>query len=141
MDRRSFWQRPRVLAVIGLAAGVLLATGWLVMWRLGPGAPASAETFNPEPRMDENALIAAHAERPGAAPAPAPAPEVNAVEASAKDEPPVAAQAQPEPAPPAAEKPEPNRFDPSEIAREAGEAIDDAAREIEEAIDGDEDGK
>ena len=119
MNRRPtpFWKQPRGLVVLGLGAGLLLGTAWLGFTRLGPGGSAIAEAPPPPPsnRMDENALIAANAERPDAyAAAP---PQANAIEASA-DSKPDAGEAP-------VERPE-SRFNPAEIAAEAEAAIDAA---------------
>ena len=142
MNRRPtpFWKQPRGLVVLGLGAGLLLGTAWLGFTRLGPGGSAIAEAPPPPSnRMDENALIAANAERPDAyAAAP---PQANAIEASADgklgdDEAPAAAPV---------ERPE-SRFNPAEIAAEAEAAIDAAEAQadkleaqVEAAVD--EDGK
>jgi hypothetical protein len=85
MNRRPtpFWKQPRGLVVLGLGAGLLLGTAWLGFTRLGPGGSAIAEAPPPPSnRMDENALIAANAERPDAYSA-AP-PQANAIEAPAE---------------------------------------------------------
>jgi hypothetical protein len=83
---RPFWKQPRGMFLLGLGGFVLLATGWLALSRLGGGS-AGADVFDPRPRVDENALIAANAERPDQA-ATAPGPSANVVEASAGGKPP-----------------------------------------------------
>jgi len=118
MNRRPtpFWKQPRGLVVLGLGAGLLLGTAWLGFTRLGPGGSAIAEAPPPPSnRMDENALIAANAERPDAYSA-AP-PQANAIEASADSKPDAGE-------PPA--EPRESRFNPAEIAAEAEAAIDAA---------------
>ena len=126
-----FWKQPTGIVLLGLGGVMLLATGWMAFSRLGP-SPAQ-EAYAPAKRIDENALVAANAERPGGTAAPA-APSANAVEASADDAPPAA-----EPPEPASDKPDEGRFDPDEILGEAERAIEEAAEAVEEAVEGTDD--
>ena len=121
-----FWKQPTGMVVLGLGGVLLLATGWIAFSRLGP-SPAASEAYTPARRIDENALIAANAER--ARPATPPAPAANAVEASADDEAPA------EPTPPE-DKPD-GELTIDEIVGEAEAAVDDAAEQVEEALEGD----
>ena len=130
-----FWKQPRGLLLLGLGGVLAAATLWLGFTRLGPSETASAEALPPSNRMDENALIAANAERPDAV-APAAAAS-NAIQASAEGKP----GAEPgETAPESGER----RFNPNEIIAEAEAAIDEAeaqadkiGEEVEAALDGD----
>ena len=126
----SFWKQPRGMVVLGVGGVLLLATAWIGFSRLGP-SPSSGEAFAPARRIDENALVAANAERAGAAAAPAPA--ASAVEASAEDSPANAAA----PTAPAA-KPGQSEFNPNEIIGEAVAAIEDARQGVEDAFGDDE---
>ena len=131
-----FWKQPRGMIVLGLGGVLLLATAWLGYTRLGPAPAASAQAPPPRPRMDENALIAAHAERPGSYAAAEPA---NAIQASAdtKLEGDDAAAAAPgEPA-----EPDRSRFDPNEIIADAEAAVDEAVEEVEAALEGKDEGE
>ena len=127
-----FWKQPTGIVVLGLGGVLLLATGWMAFSRLGP-SPPSTEAYAPARRIDENALVAANAERPGGSAAPA-TPSANSVEASAEDAP--AGAEAPEPA---SGKPDEGRFDPDEIIRDAEEAVEDAAEAVEGALEGDDD--
>ena len=131
----SFWQRPRGLVVLGVGGVLLLATGWIAYSRLGP-SPAS-QAFTPAQRIDENALVAANAERPGETASPPAVATANAVEAaSGAKTPPVAA------APPiGTDKPAADRSDTEQALDEAEVAIDRAADPIEDVVDGDEGSK
>ena len=128
----SFWKQPRGMVVLGVGGVLLLATAWIGFSRLGP-SPSSGEAFAPARRIDENALVAANAERAGAA---APAPAARAVEASAEDSPANAAA----PADRAA-KPGQSEFNPNEIIGEAEAAIEDARQDVEDAFGDDESDK
>ena len=129
---QPFWKQPTGIVVLGLGGVMLLATGWMAFSRLGP-SPSSTEAYAPAKRIDENALVAANAERPGGT-APAATPSTNAVEASADDAP-----AGAEAAEPASDKPDEGRFDPDEILGEAERAIEEAAEAVEEAVEGTDD--
>ena len=123
------------MALLGVGAALLLATGWIALSRLG-SSPAPAEPYTPRPRIDENALIAANAERPGGSAAAAPAATENAIEASADGKPEGAAP----PAPGATPgKRDEDRFD--EILDDVESAVDEAGEAIDDALDGDDDGK
>ncbi len=113
-----FWKQPRGMVVLGVGGVLLLATVWLGVGRLGPTPPVSAQA-PPQQRMDENALIAANAERAGA---PAPAAPANVIEASAEAKPAAVD------APAAAVEPElgESRFNPSEIQAEADRLMEEA---------------
>lgn len=131
----SFWKQPRGMVVLGVGGVLLLATGWIAYSRLGP-TPASEAYTPPAHRIDENALVAANAERPGEAAAPAPPAADNAVEAASSDAP-AAADA----APADAAKPGDGRSDLEEIIDDAGAAVDDAVDEVEDALGGKDDDK
>ena len=132
----SFWQRPRGLVVLGVGGVLLLATGWIAYSRLGP-SPASQAYTPPAGRIDENALIAANAERPGETTAAPASVAENAVEAAS------GAKAPPVAAAPAigSDKPEGEPTDTERALDEAEAAIDRAAEPIEDAVDDDEGGK
>lgn len=122
----SFWNRPRGRVVLAIGGVLLLATGWVAWSRLGPSP--SSQAFTPAHRIDENALIAANAERPGETTAAPAAAAANAVEAaSGAKTPPVAA-------PPALgdAKPDGQPSDTDRALDEAEAAIDRAADQIEE---------
>jgi hypothetical protein len=110
------------IALLGFGGALLLGTGWLAFTRLGGSPSSAAEAFTPSNRMDEAALIAAHAERPGetAAAAP-PAAEANVVEASAEGKPGAGEAPALGPA-----EPGESRFNPREIADESRGAADAA---------------
>ena len=116
------------MVVLGVGGVLLLATGWMAISRLG-GSSASSEAFAPARRIDENALVAANAERPGETAVPVPAAADNAIEAASDDEPAGAAAA-------AGAKPEDGRSEVEEVLGEAEAAIEDAVQEVEEAIEG-----
>ena len=120
------------IALLGFGGALLLGTGWLAFTRLGPSPASADEAYVPANRMDEAALIAANAERPGEAAAPA-APEANAIEASAEGK----TDAGEAPALGPAE-PRESRFNPSEIAAESRRAVDAAeaqADKLEAQVD------
>jgi hypothetical protein len=112
------------MVVLGVGGVLLLATVWLGVGRLGPTPPVSAQAPPPKQRMDENALIAANAER---ASAPAQAAPANVIAASAEAKPAAGD------APGAAAEPEPGeiRFNPSEIQAEAQRLIEEARGEAD----------
>ena len=125
----SFWKRPRGMVVLGVGGVLLLATAWITYSRLGP-SPAS-QAFTPARRIDENALIAANAERPGeTAEAPAAAPG-NAVEAAS------GAETRPDAPPPAVggDKPTEETSETERALDEAEAAIDRAGEQIEDVLD------
>ena len=133
-SQSSFWNRPRGRVVLGVAGVLLLATAWMAWSRLGPSPTSQA--FTPAHRIDENALIAANAERPGeTAVAPAAAAE-NAVQAaSGPKTAPVAA------APAVGDaKPDGQPSDTDRALEEAEAAIDRASDQIED-VQVDEGGK
>jgi hypothetical protein len=118
----SFWKRPRGMVVLGVGGVLLLATGWVAYSRLGP-SPAS-QAFTPAHRIDENALVAANAERPGeTAPAPAAA-AANAVEATSEAK-----------TPPVAAAPAIGGDKPAEELSETERALDEAEAAIDRASD------
>ena len=110
---RPFWKQPRGMVLLGVGGAVLLATGWLALSRFGAG-PSASDAFDPRPRVDENALIAAHAERPNQA-AAAPTQAENAVQASADNK--------------------PDEADPGTTSEQDGLTTDDVIAEAEEALD------
>ena len=147
-SQTPFWKQPMGIALIGFGGALLLGTGWLAFSRLGPSP--SSDVFTPSSnRIDENALIAANAERPGETAAPAET--GNAIQASADNKlpapadeaaPPVIAPPPVTTAPPVSDKPAGERFDPEQIIAEAQAAAEEAAQEVEDALGGkDEDDK
>ena len=125
MDTRPFWKQPRGIVVLAVGGALLLGTAWLGLSRLGPSSAAD-EAPLPK-RIDENALIAANAERPGETNAATPA---NVVQASSETKPAGGAEA-------ATDKPQEGEFNPDQIVRDAEasaeQAQDEARRAIEEA--------
>ena len=131
----SFWKRPRGMVVLGTGGLVLLATAWIAYSRLGTSP--SNEAFTPARRIDENALVAANAERPGERAAAPAAADDNAVEtASGDDAPPVAAVP-----PSGADKPADEASDAERALEDVEAVIDEAAGQVEDALGDDEGGK
>jgi hypothetical protein len=131
------------IALLGFGGALLLGTGWLAFTRLGPSPASADEAYVPANRMDEAALIAANAERPGEAAAPA-APEATVIEASAEGKPGAGEAPALGPAP---AEPRESRFNPSEIAAESRRAVDAAEAQadkleaqVEAAVDAAEEG-
>src|SRR5687768_7525078 len=118
MNKRPFWKQPQGMVLIAGGAVVLLATFWVFATSLGPSPPI-VEGEVPASRFDENALIAANAERNDHTTGPDTVITANAAKPPAEE---VAT----------ASSTEPPRFNPDEIAREAEAALD-AAREARDA--------
>ena len=125
MDTRPFWKQPRGMVVIGIGGALLLGTAWLGLSRLGPSSAAD-EAPLPK-RIDENALIAANAERPGETNA---ATSSNVIQASSDAKPGAdggeATSGKPE---------ESGGFNPNEIIREAEASAEEAQEEAQRAIE------
>ena len=131
----SFWKRPRGMVVLGTGGLVLLATAWIAFSRLGPSP--SSQAFTPARRIDENALVAANAERPGETAAAPAAADANAVETASGDDAPGDAAVPPL----GADKPADPASDAEGALEDVEAAIDEAAGEVEEALGGEEGGK
>ena len=119
MAQPPFWKQPRGMVLIAGGAVVLLATLWVFATSLGPSPPV-VEGAVPANHIDENALIAANAERADQAAAARNVVADNTAKPTTEE---VASVTPP---------PEPPRFNPDEIAREAEAAIEEARDEIEE---------
>ena len=119
MAQIPFWKQPRGMILIAGGAVVLLATLWVFATSLGPSPPV-VEGVVPANHIDENALIAANAERADQAAAANNAVPSNAAKPATTEE--VASVSTP---------PEPPRFNPDEIAAEAEAAIEEAREEVE----------
>ena len=129
------------IALLGFGGALLLGTGWLAFTRLGPSPASADEAYAPANRMEEAALIAANAERPGETAAP-PAAEANVIEASAESKPDAGEGPALGPS-----EPRESRFNPSEIAAESRRAVEAAEAQadkleaqVEAAVDAAEDG-
>jgi len=118
MQDKPFWKTTQGMVLIAGGGVILLGTLWLFASTMRP-APATVTAAPPPSNIvDENALIAANAERPGE----------TAVAAAGNDAKPA------EPAPTAtqasADKPS-ERFSPDDIAAEAQRALDSAQDQVD----------
>lgn len=121
MQDKPFWKTNQGMVLIAGGGVILLGTLWLFASTMRP-APATITAAPPTSNIvDENALIAANAERPGETAAAA----AGGNEAKPAEPAPTATQA-------SADKPS-DRFSPDDIAAEAQRALDDAQDQIDEA--------
>ena len=119
MQDKPFWKTTQGMVLIAGGGVILLGTLWLFASTMRPAPPTVTAAPPQSTIVDENALIAAIAERPGETAARAAGTDAKPAEPA-----PTATQA-------SADKPS-ERFSPDDIAAEAQRALDSAQDQVDE---------